>query len=219
MQTFKQGISKKDFVKELKNHQKLDAFIKGKYDSGDGKGCAVGCSLMSVAKINNEHFAKDNHSLYEKYLGIPEWLARVEDTIFEGVSLKRSKTWPVEFAQAIPIGVDLESIKSKLMIVVMKRNLKNFDHDKYPQVKSAIDNVIKLWKRKDIGSQDWQETAYAADAARYAAYAAAGNAADVARYAAYAADVDRYAADAELSKTKTFEYFADELIKLLKKCK
>jgi hypothetical protein len=100
MQAYSQTITKKEFVAELKKHQKADNFKKGGYWDGE-KGCAVGCSLKSIDTVKNLGLKQFNmHKDYETHLGIPEWLARVEDGLFEGMSLKKSKTWPVKFAEA-----------------------------------------------------------------------------------------------------------------------
>lgn len=113
MKAYTTTVTKKEFVAELIKHQKADDFIRGTYWNVDkGKGCAVGCSLQSISKLKDLKFSFDDHSLYETHLGIPEWLARLEDTIFENISLERSKTWPVEFAKAIKVGANLEKAKS-----------------------------------------------------------------------------------------------------------
>ena len=117
MQAYTQTITKAEFVKELRAHQKADNFISGSYwNEEQQKGCAVGCSLESISRIKKIKFSFDDHSMYPKHLGIPEWLARLEDAIFEGVSIERSKRWPVEFAEAINEGADLEKIKTPFLI-------------------------------------------------------------------------------------------------------
>lgn len=109
MKSYSTTITKEEFVKELEAHQKADDFIRGEYWNNEtAKGCAVGCSLESISRIKKLKFALDDHQLYETHLGIPEWLARLEDKIFENMSIERSKIWPVDFAKAIPIGVNLE---------------------------------------------------------------------------------------------------------------
>ena len=64
MKAFTMGINKADFMKEILAHQAADNFIRKSYDEGAG-GCAVGCSLKSVAKIKN---IKINVFLLDKYL-------------------------------------------------------------------------------------------------------------------------------------------------------
>ena len=66
-----------------------------------GKGCAVGCTIHSA-----------DHNQYEKKLGIPIWLARVEDRLFEGMSNKSAKAWPEQFLRAINPGADLNKVRA-----------------------------------------------------------------------------------------------------------
>jgi len=181
-------MTKQEMIEALKWHQEQDNFVRGEYFR-DGKGCAVGCSLESVARTKNISL-KDfgNHSLYETYLGIPEWLARVEDTIFEGVGVKRSKTWPLEFIEAVNTGANLENVKAPFLIFVLESNLERLKDVKFKQQREAVEGAIALWKRSDIGTGEWEfarpvvESA-AESAARSAARSAAWSAESAARSA------------------------------------
>jgi hypothetical protein len=179
LQAFHNDKSIKDkYVKRVVAHRKADNIIRGTgWDNG--KGCAVGCTLENY-----------DHSRYPIELGIPEWLARVEDTLFEGMTFEKSRTWPEKFLKAIKVGDDLERVKGPFLVVVLESSLKNFDHVKFPDVKSVIEQSIALWKRDDIESAAWS-------AARSAAESAAESAA---RSAAY-------------------DYFADKLIEIIKDAK
>ena len=238
MQTYSTTITKKEFVKELKMHQAADAFMRGTYsDTLDGqfKGCAVGCSLESISRTKGIKLKYSSHIEYEKHLGIPAWLAHVEDRLFENVSNKRAKTWPVEFAEAIPVGVNLKPIKGKFLIVVLESALTSFNNTKYPEVTKSINDVINLWRnggtQKEFRLARIAAAAAAADAdadadvaaaaaAAAAAADAAADAADAADAAAAAADAAAAAADADAAaRTKIHEYFADELLKILREAK
>lgn len=259
MLTFQQGIKKDELLNELKKHQKLDAFIQGTYgkENGTFKGCAVGCSIYSLRTLTGENLDFSNHKLYPEHLGIPEWLAILEDKIFEGISVKRSKTWPVEFIEAIHEGADLEKIKGPFLIKVLESCYETFDHVKYPEVKTVIDQAIELWKKEDRGNKDWlnearqiradaasatasvastaANTAYSAyfaaafDTASAAYVAAAFDTASVASAAAsvasaaanttYATYATYAAAAAYAARKKKYEYFADELLKLMRECR
>jgi hypothetical protein len=124
---------RKKYLDRVHAHAKADEFIKGKYWQ-NGKGCAVGCTIHD-----------SDHSKYETELGIPEWLARVEDAFFEGLPNELAKEWPVKFLEAVNIGADLNKIKPAFMIYILDQALKNFDHEKYPDVKTAINHVQDLW--------------------------------------------------------------------------
>ena len=88
-------VTKAAVLEQLRAHAKADEIIKGRYWEG-GKGCAVGCSIHS-----------GQHAEYEPRFGIPQVLARLEDCIFEGLSNKKAKAWPVRFMSAVPEGADL----------------------------------------------------------------------------------------------------------------
>lgn len=222
MRAYKCGITKTQFINELKKHQLADAFIKGTY-LGDGlqdmKGCAVGCSLKSINRIKNINEKVDIHKRYETELGIPEWLARLEDTIFEGLPLEESKQWPVEFSMSIKVGVDLDQIKNKILYFIVNSTLSHFDHDKFPQVFQAVTAVCKLLKLKKPNKDKLND---AADAAAWAAADAADAAAEAADAAAWAARAAAWAA-AEAANTAAWAaraaYYVSlskEIIRLLK---
>ena len=80
---------KQKYVNRMKNHIKADELVRG-IGFEDCKGCAVGCTLDNY-----------NHKSYETELGLPEWLARLEDTIFEGMSEEKSKQFPLLLLQSI----------------------------------------------------------------------------------------------------------------------
>ena len=98
------------FLAELKAHQQADRFLRCTYwDKDDQRGCAVGCSIESITRHidTTVQINHNDHAGLADWLGIPTALAFLEDRLFEGVTIERSKTWPVEFAEAIPVGADL----------------------------------------------------------------------------------------------------------------
>lgn len=95
---------KEKYLNRVIKHRELDNLIQG---TGweNGKGCAVGCTLENY-----------DHSRYPIELGLPEWLARLEDRIFEGLPRKEAILWPERFLESIPVGINLEKIKHMLAI-------------------------------------------------------------------------------------------------------
>ena len=175
MQAFHGSVKVKNiYLRRVKAHAQADEIIKGQYWE-NGKGCAVGCTIHG-----------SQHSKYESELGIPEWLARVEDSLFEGMSNKKAKKWPFRFLKAIKPGADLEAAKAPFFICVLESVLTCFDHGKFPDVKKAVDGSIALWRRSDIGTAEWNKeaAAWAAAAARAAGWAAEAAAAGWAAEAA-----------------------------------
>mgnify|MGYP007100081219 CR=1 FL=1 len=219
------------YLTRIRNHAKADEFVKGQYWR-NGKGCAVGCTVHS-----------SHHAAYETELGIPEWVARLEDRIFEGLPNSRAKLWPVEFLEAVHLGANLDSIKIPMLIFICEAAREKTDnklaHDYIDGVLTELKkdklDLIALQKAKLRRPPRYYAAAYAADAAADAADAAADAAAHAdaaayaaAAYAAYAAAAyaaadaaaDADAADADAAEYET-EYvkFADKLLELIKGCK
>lgn len=211
MKAYKNGITKKQFIAETLAHKKADNFIQGVYNEGL-KGCAVGCALKSVAKIKGIQIEFNNHKEYETHLGIPKWLAHLEDRIFEGVSVERSKKWPLEFARAISEGSDLEKVKAPFMIYVMQSALKAFDNDKYPDIVQSINSVIDLYVIGEATTWDFIEARRQALAARSLYF-------DATTYAAAAAAYADAAVTYAYARSNTYEQLADKLLELLRECK
>ena len=186
---------KDKYLARVLAHQKADEIVKGQYWE-KGRCCAVGCTIHS-----------SNHKAYEDELGIPEWLARVEDVLFEGMPLEDAKEWPYKFLDSIKPGLDLEKLKAPFMIYILESILDKFDHDKCPDVKSSIDDVINLYKNGG-SKEDFEIAARAARAAEM------GWAAEAATRAAIRAAEMEWAAEAA-ARAAVYKKFADKLIELI----
>ena len=189
MKAFKDTpISKEFIISEIKEHIKADRLVQGSYWT-DGKGCAVGCSIRS-AKIKLKLEIKEgDHSQYEKLMGIPEWLAHLQDRIFEGLDKKESSSWVLDFFEAINVGADLEKAKYPILIGIVESSYNDFDHDQSPECKKAIDDVLDLLRSSETDVdklRSVRNTAHtdAYDAAAHAAADAVANAADATSAAA-----------------------------------
>jgi len=207
-----QPAVKAEYLDRVKAHYKADEIIHGIYWQ-NGKGCAVGCTIHS-----------DDHALYETELGIPMALARLEDTIFEGLTNGQAKEWPLKFLKAIKIGADLSTVQWKFLHWLQTENLKAAEKQKMPNdviaaIKQCVDVLAPMAKGRpaDLSAADSARSARsaarsaaysarsaadsadsAADSARSAARSAAYSARS-ARSAAYSADSARSAADSERS--------------------
>jgi hypothetical protein len=186
---------KSKYLDRVVAHQKADNLIRGK-GWENGRGCAVGCTLEEY-----------DHAKYETELGIPAWVASLEDILFENMSEEKSRTWPEEFLKAVNVGADLEKTKTPFVIFLMQENLKSmdsvvFDSEKFPDVqkvlidsKAAVNQMIEAWKYgdadkiKEAASAAWsaESAARAAEAASLEAESAAWSAESAARSAAWSA--------------------------------
>ncbi len=211
MLAYTKTITKNEFVRELKAHEAADNVIQGHGYWEYGKGCAVGCSLESISRLKKLEFDFSDHKLYEEHLGIPEWLACLEDTLFENMSSGRAKHWPVEFAEAINVGSNLEKAKTPFIITLLEHTLVSmkkteFERDKWPDVvkaladsEAAVRQMIEAQKSGD--AERIINAASAARSAESAAWSAAWSAESAARSAARSAACD---------------YYADQLLKILR---
>jgi hypothetical protein len=180
--TFQNDTKLKEYmVEETIAHRKADRLIKGTYaddDSDSFKGCAVGCAIESLNKKLGTDYSHSNHSVLADNGLYPEWLARLEDTLFEGLPTAESQTWPERFTKAIPVGVSFESlekVKWQFSAYLMKENIErvltlDIDATIKEQVLTAIRGVLALHENA-ITTGQWDESA-AESAARSAESAA-----------------------------------------------
>ena len=153
---------KSKLLADLQAHADADRLVKGQYWE-NGKGCAVGCTLHSVGAAGNAN----NHAEYETRLGIPQMLARLEDTIFEGLPNADAMRWPVRFSAAINPGADLSLVGWKWLHWLLIDGLPRVnDAAATAAIKQCADVLLPLMRGEPV---DRGAAARAARAA-YAAY-------------------------------------------------
>jgi len=193
---------KDGLIAEAIHHREQDMLIKGQFWAYH-KGCSVGCFVKTEDRPHAKLAARS---------GMPEWIHHLQDSIFENLPEDDCFYWSERFFKAAPVGLSHEQynvqIKAPFMVFTLRSALETFDHKKHPDVKKAIDTVIKLYEDGEVDLSKFRDAADAAYAAAAAAYADAADAAyaadayadaadSAAAYAAYdAADADADAADA-----------------------
>ncbi len=185
---------KEKYLSRIAAHRAADEIIKGQYWER-GKGCAVGCTIHSAG-----------HERYETELGLPEWLARLEDKIFEHMPDANAKNFPHDFLQAIPVGVNLEPVRWSFCAFMLKENIERvlslsppLDDAIETQVVSSIRGVLAVLEqamtdgvlnRADAWSAEsaaWTASRTAAWSARTATWTAARSASRTATWTAESA--------------------------------
>jgi hypothetical protein len=209
---------KKDFTAIVVQHRKDDAVAQGTYGTQNGhwKGCAVACSLRSydLLKGKKTKVEYNDHSRFEKVGLWPEWLARLEDEIFEHLPPAEAQTWPERVAKAVPVGVNITPVKWKFCAFLMKENIERVLLLDIPdalkgQVVSAIRQVLAV-HTSVIQSGEWD--AAAAESAESAAWSAAESAAEsAARSAARSA---AWSAARSAAESAAWDKFANHLVEL-----
>ncbi len=137
---------KKLVIDEMKKHQEQDRMIKGTYgvyERGDFKACAVGCAIKSVNKILGKDYDTKSHEALSESLGIPVWLTKVQDSFFECLPNEYCSQFAIDFLEAIPIGIDLESVRWTLCTSLLKEGIETIEEK---------DNLLQDVKKEAIES-------------------------------------------------------------------
>lgn len=198
---------KQKYIAQLRQHYDADEIIKGQYWE-DGKGCAVGCILHS-----------SNHAEGEDLLGLPEWLWRLIDQIFEGLPNQQAKEFPLRFLKSIRVGSDLSRVRYQFVVFLLEENYERVSKlqisaELKKQVLNAIQLCLEL-NRKAAETGIWdklaaESVAWSAESVRSAAELTAWSARSAAESVAWLAR-----SAAELEWSAAYERYADKLIELL----
>ena len=167
--------TKQTILNRVRLHRQADQLVKG-MTGEDGKGCSIWCSF--------EYY---DHKRGAEESGCPEWLLRLNDTLFEGMSDERSQQWPEQFWAAIPVGVDMEPVRWKLAIARHKRQLEHRAEWAEPygaKVEECLNLTIAYFELLRSGEPDSAADSAAWSAAESAARSAAWSAARSAAWAA-----------------------------------
>ena len=115
-------VSKEELLNSLQKHAQGYRIKKEWGYFLEGKGCAVGCTIADFCgfEIYKNDFdmrscIPDIHEQYETLFGIPRYLARLEDCLFENMPKNRSLTFPIEFIDSINVGSDLSGVGKKFL--------------------------------------------------------------------------------------------------------
>jgi hypothetical protein len=186
---------KAKYLARVEAHRLADQLIQGVGFEG-GKGCAVGCT-----------FDNYDHSRGPIKIGVPEWLMRLEDVIFEGLPKGAAMLWPTQFLEAIPVGTNLEPVRWRLAILRHKRQLEVLATNPEPyarEVEQALHLTISYCEmmltapESAAGSANWASISASISASIDTAESAEKSAANSARSAANsAANSAAYSADAD----------------------
>ena len=209
---------KEALLAEVEKHRLADQIISGTYgdeENGVWRGCAVGCSLRSLGLITGRVISTSDHAAYEREVGVPEVLARLQDGIFEGLPLDDKPWWPGQFWTAIPVGADLSMVWPHFAVPLLTDPEHGVIRFTDARCKIAIKHVAALYQRWIEGekpsSDEWaRAAARAAAGAVWAAEAAAAAARAAARAARAAVSVEAWAAEA-----RARQWQRDTLLRLL----
>src|SRR5581483_8713347 len=106
------------FIREMQWHRDMDKLKKGTYgegSNGDFRGCAVGCGIHSLARLQKRKLDTSNHSILAAELDIPVELFHLQDSLFEALPDVQAMAWPLQFSEAIQCGADLSMVQIHFM--------------------------------------------------------------------------------------------------------
>ena len=170
---------------EIRAHEEADHLVQG-YGygrmNGHFRGCAIGCALHALNTIRGADALHevDAHRRYETELGLPIWLAYLEDHLFERLPAAAARQWPRRFAEAVPVGA---VVSDRVLAQILRWTLAD---DRWGvrhvtddvEVRAVVDRMATLFDREIVGDspsrQEWDEAArdaravWAARAARVA---------------------------------------------------
>ncbi|HEV2682616.1 MAG TPA: hypothetical protein VGV14_19095, partial [Rhodanobacter sp.] len=107
-------------VAQAKHHYEADMLVSGTYGENEGasfRGCSIGCMAHDIDPSADSNF----HAIVANHAGWPEWLARLNDLIFEGLPAGERERFHVDLREAIPVGVDLEPVRHRLVLLRIDR--------------------------------------------------------------------------------------------------
>ncbi len=221
---------KSEILAQLARHRAADDLVQGHYGYWrDGKGGAVGCTIHS-----------GNHIEYETRFGIPVATAKLEDDIFEGLSLEDARAWPERLMSSIRPGQDLLRVHWALLHWLLTDETINPGIN-HPTVRDAVQqcaDMVSILKSGGAVSAEsaWNAMSGAAasrkspmrtKSAEYAAFSA-GSAASAAAWSAERAEravtrsaecvanaVRSVAAGAHSERRSAWLRISDKLIELI----
>lgn len=111
---------KTELLARVRKHAKMDHLAQGRYASVEDQQlsvCAVGCAMVDPSDPLPLPDLDDWHEAQEERWGIPAWLGKLEDDVFEGLPFEQAREWPVRFVDALPVGVELgDSLRDRLAV-------------------------------------------------------------------------------------------------------
>ncbi len=147
---------KDKYLARVRAHREADNLTQG-VGWENGKGCAIGCTLENYS-----------HDAYPMELGLPVWLAHLEDHIFEALPKEEAMLWPEQFLSAIPIGYDAwNAMRDEFQLFWLKHNIESVAGD-YAVV-APIKAVITLLQQAVNGNEPESAAWSAAESAAWSA--------------------------------------------------
>lgn len=218
------SAKKQFYIERMQAHMDADELVR-RIGWKDGKGCAVGCILNSY-----------EHSAFPDELGIPEWAARLLDTLHENTSAEVWPTLSMRFLTAIKEGVDISPVRNQIIIFILNGNIERVEKldisdEIKQQVVDATKQCIEVQRNYDDSAAFSVAQSTAVDAAKSVIYdhklaARPAWSAEAVEFAARSAEAAARSAESSVAvavvdaaarsaRLATYDIMANEFVRLL----
>ncbi|WHB31219.1 hypothetical protein [Xanthomonas phage NEB7] len=179
-------------VAQAERHEAQDMLVSGTFGEmhdGQFRGCSVGCFAHEIDPDSTSF-----HATVADARALPEWLIRLQDSMFEGLPAAERGSFHVELAKRIPVGVDLAPLPHLIAIaridrmLVTQRAALSADHpDQVTHAIAQVVSALEVGRRFHEGAAGVDGVESAAESAQSAAQSAARSAWSAAESAARSA--------------------------------
>ena len=152
-----------EFVAAAEKHHNLDMLVKdqyGKIKDGKFQGCSVGCFAYEIDPTLSNFRA---HELVADHYGYPEWLAHLQDDIFENGG---GPDWHVDFAKGVRTfntrHGDWKIFEHLVFIGILQIALR-YAGDAYSPIASVIDLHKRSASGENVPQEEWTAVRAAVD--------------------------------------------------------
>jgi hypothetical protein len=178
------------FLERTKAHYAADMLMSGLYADerkGTFVGCSVGCLLHDAhPQMTTEQIEEieEKHAAVADAYGYPEWLAHLQDAVFEGLPAGERENWHVQLAEALHStgdDYDWQAALHRVHAAILRISYRTAG-GAGEAVKTVLDLHERAGRGEDVSDDMWS----AAEAvATSAAWSAATSAAWSAAWSAY----------------------------------
>lgn len=132
------------YVERVSRHQAENQIRQGCYWK-NGAGCAIGCTVHS-----------NDQQRYEVELGLPVFLARTEEFLFENLPVDEARRLPRQFLEAIPVGADTVPAGLHFIRCMLRQMMRYADVEGMALIASA-QALLQQWERQRVrpAPSDW----------------------------------------------------------------
>lgn len=156
-----------------RRHRDADMLRSGTYGEMNGRfhACSIGCFAYEVAP---ERFSAsagwrddDHHRIVAEAYGYPEWLARLQDTVFEGLPPEARLDWHVQIADAIAARKrDWRTILHAVHAAILRVSYRTAGSAS-DAVRTVLDLHEKAAEGEAIPDEEWSAARSAAESATW----------------------------------------------------